>query len=811
MFEFKESPSFNQDFKSAFTERCVAKYSRDPKDLDYRQLYDVLGTRVRDYANALSKKCKEEVKASNGRQLIYFSMEFLLGRRLTRSLFNLNILSQTKEALKERNIDFDKLKEEEPDAGLGNGGLGRLAACFRDSIASLGLPGHGNCIRYEYGFFHQKIQNGKQVEFPDTWLLDGFPWEIRKPNDAVNISFYGNPETYRDPITNENRWRTANAYVVRAVPYDVPRIGKDNNVVNTLRLWYAEPSDEKLPPNTDFYGYLKFIRDITHGLYPDDSTEDGKLLRLRQQYFLVSAGIQFAVNYEKKKYGTLDHLYDHYVFHLNDTHPIRTIPELMRILRDENGYGWDDAYRIVSKCFAFTNHTVMPEALEKWPCRYLASVCPRVYRIIEEFNRRTLRMRRSKNRTDAQISNCQIIKDGNVNRCQLAIHVAYSVNGVAALHTEILKNQTFHDLYERYPEKFSNKTNGISHRRFLLCANPNLASEITSLIGDSYIKNPEDLSKLNRFVNDDPANKKIYEEINEIKFKNKLRALPLIKQYSGIDANPESIFDTQIKRLHAYKRQLLNLFHIISLYHGIKNGTIKDFYPHTYIFGAKAAPSYIYAKKIIELILAVSKTIDQDPDVNNLIKIAFIENYDVSKAEVLIPASDVSEQISLAGKEASGTSNRKLRRNGALTLGTRDGANIEISKLVGSNNIFTFGRNEEQVKEIKLANSYNPWDRYHTNGKIKEVRDSLINGTFSSDKGQFQRIYDEIRYHNDEYRVLKDFDSYDKAADCVRKSYLNRDEWGKKCLANVANSGWFSSDRTIAEYNRDIWHRKKIH
>ena len=811
MFEFKESQNFNQDFRKAFTERCVAKYSRDVKDLDSHELYDVLGTMVRDYANALSKKCKEEVLKQNGRQLIYFSREFLLGRRLTINLFNLGVLEQTKSALKERGIDFDSLKEEEPDAGLGNGGLGRLAACFRDSIASLGLPGHGNCIRYEYGFFHQKIQNGKQVEYPDTWLLDGFPWEIRKPNDAVDIYFYGNPEVYRDPLTNENRWRTANAYVVKAVPYDVPRIGKGNDVVNTLRLWYAEPSDEKLPPNTDFNAYLKFIRDITHGLYPDDSTEEGKLLRLRQQYFLVSAGIQFAVNYEKKNYGTLDHLPEHYVFHLNDTHPIRTIPELRRILMDENGYGWDDAYAIVSKCFAFTNHTVRPEALEKWPCRYLASVCPRVYRIIEEFNRRARRKRHKRNRSDAEIANCEIIKDGNVNRCQLAIHVAYSVNGVAALHTKILEDQTFHDLYRRYPNKFSNKTNGIDHRRFLLCANPSLSKEIESLIGDGFISHPEELKKLNDYLVPHAENEKVFAEINEIKFRNKLLALPLIKKFSQIDANPESIFDTQIKRLHAYKRQLLNLFHIISLYLDIKNGLKKDYYPHTYIFGAKAAPSYVLAKKIIELILAVSKTIDNDPSVNNLIKIAFIENYDVSKAEVLIPASDVSEQISLAGKEASGTSNRKLRRNGAVTLGTRDGANIEIAQLAGKDNVFTFGRSEEEVKAIKFANSYNPWDAYHSSRKVKEVMDSLISGVFSSDKGQFQMIYDEIRYRNDEFMVLKDFDSYDKACEDVQKAYLDRLGWGRKCLANIANSGWFSSDRTIKEYNDEIWHRRKTH
>ncbi|MFA6861368.1 MAG: glycogen/starch/alpha-glucan phosphorylase [Bacilli bacterium] len=809
MIEIKPGKQFHEFFKSLFTSRCVEKYGRDPSDLHPFELYDILGTIIRDFANIQGKDCKREVIKSNQKQLIYFSMEFLMGKMLSTNLYNLGILDEIKSSLSEMGINYKDLEDAEPDAGLGNGGLGRLAACFMDSIASLGLPGHGNCIRYEYGFFRQKIRNGKQEEFPDTWLLNGCPWEIRKPNDAVTVRFYGNPETYRAE-NGDIRWRTTNAYSVLAVPYDVPIIGYQNKITNTLRLWYAEPSDEEMPNNADFNSYLKFCRDITHGLYPDDSTEEGKLLRLRQQYFLVSSGIQFATNREKKIYGNLDHLYDHYVFQLNDTHPIMSIPELMRILMDENGYGWDDAMAICKKCFAFTNHTVMPEALEKWPCRYIASVAPRVYMIIEEINRRVLQYLHSINVPEDKIPNCIIIKDGNVNMCQLAINVAFSVNGVANLHTEILKTQTFKDLYSIYPEKFNNKTNGISHRRFLLVANPELSSYITSLIGDSYIKNPEDLKKLLPYTSDKKSNDAGLDAINKIKRDNKLALIDLIKKENQMTISADSIFDVQIKRLHAYKRQLLNVFRIIHLYEKMKADHNFRIYPHTYIFGAKAAPSYTYAKKIIELILAVSKTIDEDPEISKYMKVVFIENYGVSKAQIIIPASDISEQISLAGKEASGTSNMKFMMNGALTLGTLDGANVEISKLVGPENCVIFGLKEDEVKKLKFENKYNPWDVYNEDPNVKAVIDSLIDGTFSKDKSQFQMIYDEIMYRSDEYLVLKDFHSYLEASKKIEGLYLDRKEWARKCLVNIAYSGWFSSDRTISEYNHDIWHLKKI-
>lgn len=809
MIELKPGKEFREYFKKDFSTRCVEKYGRDPSELASVDLYDILATTIRDYANIDSKICKDITKKEGKKQLIYFSMEFLVGRQLTTNLYNLGILDDVRISLKELGIDCDKLREQEPDAGLGNGGLGRLAACFMDSIASLGLPGHGNCIRYEYGFFRQQIRNGKQEEYPDTWLLNGFPWEIRKPNEAITVKFYGNPETYRDK-DGLVRWKTSNAFSVLAMPYDVPVIGYKNHVTNTLRLWYAEPSDEEIPTSSNFTSYLKFIRDITHGLYPDDSTEEGKLLRLRQQYFLVSAGIQSAIRREKEIYGNLDQFADHYVFQLNDTHPILSIPEMMRVLMDENGFGWEEAMDVCRKTFAFTNHTVMPEALEKWPCRYIASVAPRVYMIIEEINRRILQFMRQSGVSEDKINNCIIIKDGNVNMCQLAIHIAFSINGVANLHTQILKEQTFKDLYSLYPEKFNNKTNGISHRRFLLVSNPLLSDYIESLIGDGFKKYPEELKKLLKYSDFNEANYPIFDKLNEIKYQNKLKLAKFIQLHNGEIVDPNSIFDSQIKRLHAYKRQLLNVFKIIHLYQKIKADKSFKMYPHTYIFGAKAAPSYALAKKIIELILCVAHVINTDDEVNKFIKVIFIENYDVSKAEIIIPATDISEQISLAGKEASGTSNMKFMMNGAITLGTLDGANVEISNLVGKDNAVIFGMTEEEVKNKKYTNSYNPWDVYNNDTYVKSLLDALVDGSLSHDKEQFRMIFDEIMYHGDEFMVLEDFHAYCKASKQIEQLYKDRRKWGQMCLINIANSGWFSSDRTISEYNRDIWHLPKI-
>ncbi|MDD7374504.1 MAG: glycogen/starch/alpha-glucan phosphorylase [Bacilli bacterium] len=798
MFENKEA------FKKEFQIRLIEKYGRDIKGCDITECYDILGSMVRDAATINAKECKDEVIESGNKQLIYFSMEFLIGRLLSNNMINLGIYNVVKEGLADLGLDLEKLEDQEADAGLGNGGLGRLAACFMDSIASLGLAGHGNCIRYDYGFFRQKIKNGHQEELPDQWLVNGNVWEIRKPKHAVTVNFYGNAETYYE--NGEYKRRTVNALKVLAIPCDVSIIGYDNKVTNTLRLWTAEPADEDIPQGESFTEYLNFVRNITHGLYPDDTTENGKLLRLRQQYFLVSAGLQSALRAHYRKYKTYDNLPDHYVFQLNDTHPIMAIPELMRLLMDEHDYGWDKAYEIATKCFAFTNHTVMAEALEKWPCHYIANLCPRVYMIIEEINRRTLISMREKHLPQSVIDNSVIIKDGMVRMCQLAIHVAFSVNGVAKLHTDILKADTFKDLYSIYPWKFNNKTNGITHRRWFLAANRELSDYVTSLIGDSWIMNPDDLEKLGKYVDD----KDVLNKVNEIKKHNKKALIDLIKKENNIDVDENSIFDVQIKRLHAYKRQLMNIFRIIHYYQQIK--TNKDFkmYPHTFIFGAKAAPSYVYAKKIIELILAVANKVNNDPEVNKFMKVVFIENYGVSKAEVIIPAADISEQISTAGKEASGTSNMKFMINGAVTLGTLDGANVEIAKLVGDENAVIFGLHEDEINKIRFENSYNPFDVYNSSSDVKKVMDSLLDGTFDQNRDRFRMIFDEIMYRGDEYFILKDFDSYLKASKKTEELYLDRSRWAKMCLVNVSKAGYFSSDRTIKQYNDEIWHLEPI-
>ncbi len=797
----------NKDvFVREFTERAVETYGRDPKDIDVTEVYDVLGRMVRDYMTIYAKITKDKVKKEHAKQLVYFSMEFLIGRLLEANMVNLGIYDVVKDGFNQLGLNLNKAISQEQDAGEGNGGLGRLAACFMDSIASLSLPGHGNCIRYDYGFFRQRIRNGRQEEIPDQWLLNGNVWEIRKPKHAVVVKFYGNAETYTDEQGLLRR-RTANALNVIAIPCDVGIIGYRNEVCNTLRLWTAEPSADEIPANTSFEEYLTFVRDLTHGLYPDDTTEQGKMLRLRQQYFLVSAGLQSTLRSHLHNYKNLDNLGEKYVFQLNDTHPILAIPELMRLLMDEHDYSWDDAFAICQKAFAFTNHTVMPEALEKWPCNYISTLCPRVYNIIEEINRRLLVKFHQEHVPQSVIDNSCILKDGMVRMCQLAINVAFSVNGVAALHTEILKKQTFADLYSLYPNKFNNKTNGITHRRWFLVSNPELSSYVTSLIGPGWITSPEDgLKKLLDYKDD----KKAALEFNRIKRDNKMRLVQLVKEENGLDIDPDSIFDAQIKRLHAYKRQLMNVFRIVYLYKSIKADPGYKFYPHTYIFGAKAAPAYAYAKKIIEFILAVAAKINSDPEVNKKMKVVFIENYDVSKAQIIVPASDISEQISTAGKEASGTSNMKFMMNGALTLGTLDGANVEIASLVKEDNIVIFGMNAAEADELRYSGDYSPWDIYNNYAPAKVAVDSLIDGTFDSDVGRFRMIYDEVMNRNDEYFILKDFQSYLEASQKADGLYLDRVGWGEKCIVNVAESGYFSSDRTIGEYNRDIWHLEKI-
>ena len=796
-----------KDFKLTFARRLEEKYGRSVTDAHITERYDILGEMVRDYAGVYWRKCRSDILDNNRRQLIYFSMEFLMGRLLTSNMQNLGIYDIARDGLADLGIDIGELEDMEADAGLGNGGLGRLAACFLDSIASLGYPGHGNTIRYEYGFFRQKFLSGQQVELPDQWLSNGFVFEVRKPKHAVEVKFYGSAETFLKP-NGEYGLRTVNATCVRAVPYDVSVPGYRNGVANSLRLWSAEPSEQNLPKDQSFEEYLQTLKELCHGLYPDDSTEHGRMLRLRQQYFLVSAGLQSCMRSFYNRYGSLDRFAEAYLFQLNDTHPILAIPEAMRLLMDEYGYGWDGAWNIVTKMFAYTNHTVMPEALEKWPVQYVQQLVPRVYMIIEEINRRFNMFLNQKNVDNFARHQMQIIKDGQIHMTNMAICTCFSVNGVAKIHTGILKDYTFKDFYNIFPEKFNNKTNGVTHRRWLVYSNPLLSEVITSKIGEGWKSNyEEEIVKFKAFA-DDPETQKA---VMSVKAKNKKAFAKYVEEHYGFSIDPNSIFDVQIKRLHAYKRQLLNVFHIISLYHKIKEDPSFTMTPHTYIFGAKAAPSYTYAKKIIELILAVAKVINNDPEVSKYMKIVFVENYGVTLAEKIIPAADISEQISTAGKEASGTSNMKLMMNGAITLGTLDGANIEIADFAGEENEVIFGLKADEVQAMVDNGTYSPWDVYNSDFRVKRVMDSLFSGPWcEGNSNRFRMIFDEIMNHNDQFFVLADFDAYMKACQQADFMYMQKKVWAHAAIMNIACSGYFTSDRTIEEYNRDIWHLKKM-
>ena len=794
------------DFKTEYTRRLLERYGVSVEDSHITERYAILGEMVRDFANVDWADTHDKTISDNARTLIYFSMEFLIGRLLVNNMQNMGIYEVAKEGLKDLNIDIHELEQQEADAGLGNGGLGRLAACFLDSIASLGYVGHGNCIRYQYGFFRQRFANGKQIELPDRWLMNGNVWEIRRMKYAVDVKFYGSPETYLKPDGSYGI-RTRDFVCVKAVPYDVPVVGYRNHVTNTLRLWNAEPSSHKLPANVDFKDYCNTLEELCHGLYPDDSTEEGRILRLRQQYFLVSAGLQSTLNSYFRHNKTLKGVHNQYVFQLNDTHPILAIPEMMRIMMDEYNMEWDEAWEEVTQCMAFTNHTVMPEALEKWPVSYVQTLIPRIYMIIEEINRRFNVEMSMKNVAPEKRYQMNIIKDGQIHMCNLAIYTCFSVNGVAALHTEILKAQTFSAFYEYMPQKFNNKTNGVTHRRWLVCCNPKLTYLISSKIGESWITNMPQIKKFEAFKDD----KKVLEEMNNIKLENKKVLAAYIKEKIGVDVDTYSIFDVQIKRLHAYKRQLLNIFHVIYQYQRMKEDPNYRIYPHTYIFGAKAAPSYTYAKKIIELILAVAKVVNNDEETNKYLKVIFIENYGVSLAEMIIPAADISEQISTAGKEASGTSNMKFMMNGAVTLGTMDGANIEIVEKAGEENEIIFGLKSDEVDEHNMNGDYDPWEYYNSDNRIKGVMDSLFTGEWAGyGHDRFRMIFDEIMSKRDEYYILADFDAYVKAQEQAEKLFKDRLGWAKKCLINVANSSYFSSDRTIKEYAEEIWHLEKV-
>ncbi|MDP4125599.1 MAG: glycogen/starch/alpha-glucan phosphorylase [Bacillota bacterium] len=747
---------------------------------------------------------------SQGKQIYYFSMEFLIGKLLLNYLVNFKIEGLVREGLSELNIDLDDLLEQELDPGLGNGGLGRLAACFLDSMAFLGIEGHGNGIRYKYGLFEQKIVGGNQVEVADNWLKNGYPWEMRKSNKSVVVKFKGNVRVeYHE---GKAIFHHENYEQVLAVPYDVPIMSYDNPMyINNLRLWSAEAVSEELDLTSFNRGefnqatsYKSEVEAISYILYPDDSSRSGRELRLKQEYFFVAAGLGSIIRSYKKKNCTSS-LLDfsrRVAIHINDTHPVLCIPELMRILIDEEGIGWDEAWNITVNTISYTNHTVLPEALEKWPIDLVKGLLPRIFMIIEEIDRRFKEDLTRRFLDDEEvIHNTQILRDGYVRMANLAIIGSSSVNGVARLHTKILKKEVFKEYYRIFGYKFSNKTNGINHRRFLLAANPKLSDLITEAIGPNWKEDATELKKLKRFKDDHS----FLEQIAKVKYENKCRLAEKIKSKQGLILDPSSIFDVHVKRVHAYKRQLLNVLKIMYLYNQALNNPESLTGSQTFIFGGKAAPGYHYAKVVIKLINALSQKIEQDPIINQKLKVVFIENFNVSQGESIYPAADISEQISTASKEASGTGNMKFMMNGALTLGTLDGANVEISEAVGMDNIFIFGLNAEQVINYTRNGGYKPWDEYHANSDIRMCVDQLKSGFFDNLGEEFRVLYDSLLIYNDEFFVLKDFESYLEIHSKLQKLYLNQDAWNRISLINIAESGIFSSDRTIRDYADWIW------
>lgn len=791
-------------FKKAFVDQVEKTYAIDFKDSSSYQQYVALGTLLKEHI-ADDWKNTKKVEA-DARQVYYFSMEFLMGRMITNNLMNAGVYEVVKEAFNELHLDINEIEHKETDAGLGNGGLGRLAACFMDSVAALALPVHGNCIRYRYGFFKQKIENGYQVEYPDRWLKDIHVWEVRRDDEAVDVPFYGHIELSVQNGKLDVYHR--NAEYVKAVPYDVPIVGYNNQVVNTLRLWSAEPSDLYQNQGGTF-DYHKKLRQISEMLYPNDDTDEGKILRLKQQYLFSSAGVNAVLRKHKKLFGTLENLADKAVFHINDTHPTLIIPELMRILVDEERMEWDHAWDITRRCVAYTNHTILAEALEKWPIRLFQPLLPRIYTITEEINRRfEIELKQHFGDYAKEVESMQILKNGMVHMANLAIVGSFSVNGVAQLHTDILKDIEMRDFADYYPNKFNNKTNGITHRRWVLQSNPEIVDILKDTIGNDWIKDTSKLEGLVQFAND-PVIQKRYETM---KLARKQALTDKIFKEQGVKLNPHAIFDIQVKRLHEYKRQLMNALHIMHVYNELKSNPEmrKQFYPQNFIFGAKAAPTYWFAKKVIKLINTIADKVNNDPETNDLLKVVFVEDYNVTYAETIMPAADLSEQISTASKEASGTGNMKFMMNGAITIGTLDGANVEIADFVGEDNIIIFGLTAKEVTDLYKKGSYNPYEMYEKDPRIKRVLDQLTNGFFTNVP---QNEFEEIRRNlleRDVYLVLKDFDSYVAAQAKANKLYQNRSTWLKMSIMNTAKSGFFSTDRTMEEYNKDIWHLTKI-
>ena len=800
-----------EKFKKELESNVRMLFRRKLEEATPQQIYQAVAYSVKDDIIDNWIETHKAYEKQDKKMVYYMSMEFLMGRALGNNMINLLCYDDVRETLEELGLDLNLIEDQEPDAALGNGGLGRLAACFLESLATLGYPAYGCGIRYRYGMFKQKIENGYQVEVPDNWLKYGNPFEIKRDEYAVEVKFGG----YVDVEMHNGRQKFVQKgyQSVRAVPYDMPIVGYGNHIVNTLRIWDAEAINNFNLDSFDKGEYQKAVeqenlaRTICEVLYPNDNHMAGKELRLKQQYFFISASVQRAIAKYKETHDDIRKFHEKVTFQLNDTHPTVAVAELMRILVDEEGLEWDEAWEITRKTCAYTNHTIMAEALEKWPIELFSRLLPRVYQIVEEINRRFVIEIQNKYPGDQEkIRKMAILYDGQVRMAHLAIAGSYSVNGVARLHTDILKKRELKDFYEMMPEKFNNKTNGITQRRFLLHGNPLLASWVTDKIGDDWITNLDHLKHLKVYVDDE----KCQQEFMNIKYQNKVRLAKYIKEHNGIDVDPRSIFDCQVKRLHEYKRQLMNILHVMYLYNEIKAHPDMDIVPRTFIFGAKAAAGYYTAKLTIKLINAVADKINNDPSINGKIKVVFIEDYRVSNAELIFAAADVSEQISTASKEASGTGNMKFMLNGALTLGTMDGANVEIVEEVGKENAFIFGLSADQVMEYEKNGNYNPRDVYNNNQDVRQVLTQLVNGFYSPENPElFRALYDAL-LEKDTYFTLLDFDSYKEAHNRIDAAYRDEEHWARTAMLQTASAGKFSSDRTIEEYAKEMWHLEKV-
>ena len=794
-----------ESFKKEMQQRLKEKYAMEIEDASPQELYNVLGSVAKAYySDAWSNTWKDYLEVGQ-KQAYYFSIEFLPGKMLKSNLLNMGILDLVAEGLVELGTSLDELAQVEQDMALGNGGLGRLASCFMDSIASCGLPGNGNGIRYDYGLFKQRFVDGYQVELPDEWLRNGNTWEVRKESKAVDVLFGGHVYMAEDANGNLQPIYEG-ARRLRAIPYDTAVLGYQNHLVNTLRLWSVEiPCDEE-----DHYRSIEDRRafeDLTAVLYPDDSNERGRQTRLWQEYFFVSAGVQSIVRYYLRLKKPLEVINEYVAIHINDTHPALCIPEMMRILMDEHGMAWEQAFNVTVKVMSYTNHTIMAEALEKWPVALMKANLPRMYQIIEEIDRRFVaEMNLCHPENPALVQRTRIIQNGQVHMAHLAIICSHSTNGVAKLHSDLLKEVVLHDFYQLYPERFNNKTNGIAQRRWLQLANPTLAKLLDETIGTSWRKTPGDLKLLQNYREDDA----VLEKLAASKLVNKKRLAQYIGKTTGIEVSEEAIFDVQIKRLHAYKRQLLNLLHILKLYFDLKDDPSKKQASRVFIFGAKAAPSYTYAKSIIKAINETANLVNNDPDINDRIKIVFLENYNVNLAELIIPAADVSEQISLASKEASGTSNMKLMLNGAITLATLDGANVEIRDAVGEDNVVIFGMTEEEVYQYYERKDYVAKTYYDQSPVLQRVVNAFVDGTIPNICFEGQEIFDSLLKHNDEYFVLRDFAAYVEAQEKIDQLYKDTKVWQQMSLMNIANGGRFSADDTVMRYAEDIWHIEPV-